>query len=500
MRWKCGLLILGLVLLGVLLSYGKRMEEARKHREEAARLQEVQKEEENQAEENEDSQRLPEREEEPEIPIPVYNGKIRVLMKGPEYANIYHEKLSITDGEQQWEFEVENDSAYVNGEPIEAERFPVCLDRMEDGRYTILSLERSYGKPSLEGRVEIYHTEQGFVLVNELWLEEYLKYVVPSEMPASYELEALKAQAVCARTYAYSQMQTYAYPEYLAHVDDSVQFQVYQNLDASPRTNQAVEETRGQILTYGGHAITAYYFSTSWGHTTNEEIWWEGDAEATPYLLGHCIDSEGTSLDLCEEEAFYQFLKEPGDGFYESDISWFRWNTRIDLEQLSANLNEALAARYEANPEAILTKRAGKFFSMPVKSIGTIKEIQVVERGQGGVLQCIQVSGSKRTIRILTEYNIRALLNVKGEAIYRKDGSKVTGGSLLPSGYFALTPLYKNEKLTGYVIEGGGFGHGAGMSQNGANAMAKQGKSWTEILHTFYTEVELSDLAETGAM
>ena len=100
------------------------------------------------------------------------------------------------------------------------------------------------------GELEYYEEENGWVIVNELPLEEYLRWVVPSEMPSYYSMEALKAQAVCARTYAVWHMQEYAYPEYEAHVDDSVSFQVYHNLENQETTDRAVRETEGQIMLY----------------------------------------------------------------------------------------------------------------------------------------------------------------------------------------------------------------------------------------------------------
>ena len=76
-------------------------------------------------------------------------------------------------------------------------------------------------QPSYRGHIELLRTADGIAVVNELPLEEYLYSVVPSEMPASYPLEALKAQAICARTYAYGHMLRAGYPRYGAHVDDS---------------------------------------------------------------------------------------------------------------------------------------------------------------------------------------------------------------------------------------------------------------------------------------
>ena len=108
-------------------------------------------------------------------------------------------------------------------------------------------------------------------MINELSVEDYLKAVVPSEMPSSYGMEALKAQAVCARTYAYKQMEDARLKEYGADVDDSVNFQVYRNLSPTEPTDQAVESTRGEILCQNGEPIEAYYFSTSSGRTSTDE-------------------------------------------------------------------------------------------------------------------------------------------------------------------------------------------------------------------------------------
>lgn len=110
-------------------------------------------------------------------------------------------------------------------------------------------------------------------MVNELPLENYLCKVVPSEMPASYQKEALKAQAICARSYAYRQIMDYAYPEYQAHVNDSTDYQVYNNSASQQAATEAVQETAGKVLKYNGNIITAYYYSTSCGKTTTMAAW-----------------------------------------------------------------------------------------------------------------------------------------------------------------------------------------------------------------------------------
>ena len=81
----------------------------------------------------------------------------------------------------------------------------------KEGEITVNSLKRGYGSPSYQGILELRTTAEGIAIINELPVENYLCRVVPSEMPSGYEIEALKAQAVCARSYAYRQMAEYGY-------------------------------------------------------------------------------------------------------------------------------------------------------------------------------------------------------------------------------------------------------------------------------------------------
>lgn len=98
---------------------------------------------------------------------------------------------------------------------------------------------------------------------------------------------------------------------------------------------------------------------------------------------------------------------------------------------------------------------------------------------------------------ISNEYDIRALLSPDGLSITRQDGSVVKGSTLLPSAYFTLEEQRdENNVLIGYVISGGGYGHGVGLSQNGAKGMAEAGMSYQEILAYFYKDVELADIAD----
>ena len=104
------------------------------------------------------------------------------------------------------------------------------------GRVRLENVGRSQGTPSYRGKLELVKGEEGILVINEVLLEEYLYAVVPSEMPSSYPLEALKSQAICARTYAYDKMCHAGLARYGAHVDDSSAFQVYNNIEENADT------------------------------------------------------------------------------------------------------------------------------------------------------------------------------------------------------------------------------------------------------------------------
>lgn len=306
-------------------------------------------------------------------------------------------------------------------------------------RIVINSLSRGYGTPSYRGIMELFSTPEGIIIVNELPVEEYLYAVVPSEMPASYCIEALKCQAICARSYAYCQMLNFGYPEYYAHVDDSVSFQVYGNSKEQETTTRAVKETGGKKLWYREQVMKTYYYSTSGGHSTSIEAWGTKLTDHNTYLKG---------VPICDEQG----------NDYERQLPWYRWEAKVPQELLG-NLIELNAG----------------------KEIGNLVNIEVIKQGVGGIALELKVTGSLKTITIATENKIRKALGGSGYEITKQDGVVVKSSNLLPSAFFTIE---KNGES--YIIKGRGYGHGIGMSQNGANEMAKSGKTYEEILDYFY--------------
>lgn len=361
----------------------------------------------------------------------------------------------------------------------------------EDG--SIYHEEKTLSK-SYPGELFYYEEEDGFVIVNEVPLEEYLRRVVPSEMPSAYALEAQKAQAVCARTYAVWQMREYAYPEYEAHVDDSVSYQVYNNIENQPSADQAVADTAGQIMLYKDEPVKAYYFATSCGSTTDENIWEKGDRESTPYIAGRMVSRDDTERDLTDEEAFGAYIKKKHGDDLEISEPWYRWSCYVPLSQIQKNIERWANERAARTEDGILLRDGDDYIWPDETDIGEVESARVIERNTGGAVQQMLLTGEKGTLKIKYEYNIRLMLGIPGQAIHKNDGTDAQGGNLLPSGYFVLEPVTEDGTLTGYQVYGGGLGHGAGMSQNGARILAEQGMGFEEILAYFYQGIHLAKL------
>ncbi len=131
------------------------------------------------------------------------------------------------------------------------------------------------------GSIEVWKGERGLYIITEIPLEEYTSGVVSAEVGRSWDAEALKAQAVVSRTYALYQKLHAKTPKNLYHLTSSVLSQVYRGGPVPDSVQKAVRETRGEILTYGGEPIIAYYHSTSCGMTEDPS---EVFGKSYPYL------------------------------------------------------------------------------------------------------------------------------------------------------------------------------------------------------------------------
>jgi stage II sporulation protein D len=455
---------------------------------------------------------------------------IRVLLKSSDYQGIFHEEPTVTAdtaftvvygaaddlkreshaaGE---ELTFDSESSYFEDDRI------WIVPEVLTGKVQVTNLKRSQGTPSYRGQLELIRTNEGVVVVNEVSLEDYLYSVVPSEMPSGYPKEALKAQAVCARTYAYAHMEKAGYPLYGAHVDDSTSYHVYNNVKEQESTTTAVKETYGELLlTAEGETAETFYYSTSCGVGSDANVWKTEAAGQIDYLSAKALnrktmallfaasdgqtDSDRKTEDgqemsgtenqediaalLQNETAFREFItsKDPDDFEYEE--SWYRWT--YEVEKLDTeHMLEVLKKRYAANNSLVLTWEKSAYVSKEIGKLDEITDIYIEKRGAGGVADELVIETKSERYKVISEHNIRYVLNDGASSVIRQDGSETASPNLLPSGFFVITTSQKDGNVVGYSLIGGGYGHGVGMSQNGARRMAQSGYTSEDILSFFY--------------
>ncbi|WP_432662602.1 stage II sporulation protein D [Wukongibacter baidiensis] len=277
-------------------------------------------------------------------------------------------------------------------------------------------------------RVYVKETQR----VKEIELEEYVKGVVASEMPAAFEIDALKAQAVAARTKALYQKIKYGDKGNPTHpgaeVCSDVHCQVYRNeeqlekvhskewmRDFWPRIEKAVEETKGLVATYEGKLIDPLYHSTSGGKTENSEDVFTAMA---PYLRS---------------------VESP----YEQESKHLDNETVVSTSEFITKINNTY-----------------KSCALSIDNIGN--SLKILQRSEGDRVSKIKVGNDT-----LTGRNIRELFGLK-------------------SANFKIT--ISGDKM---IFKTKGYGHGVGMSQYGANGMAKEGYTFEDILKHYYQGVDI---------
>lgn len=305
------------------------------------------------------------------------------------------------------------------------------------------------------GKLYLYSVGKQLYAVNEIPLEEYVACVVPGEMPSYYPKEALKAQAVCARTYALCHRNSA--DEYHADVGDSVSWQVFNNVGRKASTDEAVAETAGQLMMTGARPAVLYFYSTSWGFTGRDDVWY-----SEPESI--CLKSEYLGRGkkkLRSEYDFGKYIRKADPHAWEAKEEWFRWHTAFSQEQLAA-----LCQKYD-------------------DAVSEVISLQVTKRSSGYAALELSIDCGEKTLKISGEYDIREFLSPEGTNLVNQSETQ-NNRKILPSAYFMLDPVYKEGKLVKMNVYGGGLGHGAGMSQNAAKCMAEEGRDYREILASFF--------------
>ena len=343
-----------------------------------------------------------------------------------------------------------------------------------NGLLGVKDLKRAGTQALYHGAFELAKTNNGyFNLVNLIEVEDYLKGVVPNEMPVHFGLEALKAQSVSARNYVLSP-RTKSSPNY--DVVDSVASQVYFGANTEkPLSNRAVEETEGIVALYDWELILAQYSSTAGGYTESYSNAFsdpsskEFPSKEKPYLKAKPDILSQTPLNT--EEAAAAYYKSRPDA-YDIRSSYFRWTREWTADELKNALQSTLAAQSATGFVKPAFKKGD--------TLDDLIELKVVRRGDSGKIIEMEVVTKSQTYKVFKELVVRRLITKDGKA--------------LPS----ANVVFDNEKdengnLVAVKAYGGGFGHGVGMSQYGAGFMATELKlPFDKILKHYYTGISLT--------
>ncbi len=308
--------------------------------------------------------------------------------------------------------------------------------------------------------------EGRLMLIAILPLEKYLEGVVPSEMPVSFPQEALRAQAVAARSEALTRIGT-AHPNEPFDVCATVHCQVYTGLSkTASSSSQAVKHTRGMVLWAEDRICNAVYSSVCGGHGEDNDKTWGGDPK--PYLRGRY---DGAGLEkygsLSDEARVRRWIQDfPGAScntatvripdYLEYTRKYFRWNVTLTQDELQSSLSRALGWKQ-----------------------GKVLDLVPLERGVSGRILTLKVAGEKgQTV-------------IQGELAIRK--------ALSPTTLWSACFIVDKNGLSGnapgsFTLSGAGWGHGVGMCQTGAAMMALQGKHFYQILEFYFPGTRIRKL------
>ena len=318
-----------------------------------------------------------------------------------------------------------------------------------------------------EGALRIVVEADKIVAINELPVERYLRSVISSEMSATASLEFLKAHAVISRSWLLAQMEKRrrlnsgqdSFFSFIKKDDEIIRWhdredhtifdvcaddhcQRYQGIvsENGVMAEEAVNQTRGQVLLYDGDICDARFSKCCGGVTEEFQYCWEDTPK--PYLVS-INDPYCNTHDL---HILSQVLK----GYDQETSDFYRWTVEYTQEELS---------------ELVSRKLKDDF--------GQITDLIPLERGKSGRIWKLKIVGTKKTLTIGKELEIRRALSE----------------THLLSSNFDVT---KNKKV--FILNGRGWGHGVGLCQIGAAVMGEQGKAYDKILLFYYRNAEIQRL------
>ncbi|WNS75108.1 SpoIID/LytB domain-containing protein [Bacillus sp. DTU_2020_1000418_1_SI_GHA_SEK_038] len=311
-------------------------------------------------------------------------------------------------------------------------------------------------------------------IINILDMEDYLKGVVPSEMPASFHKEALKAQAISARSYAANTLM-------LTSTAASQVYRGYSGEDA--RTNAAIKETEGMLVKYNGKPIQTFFFSTSGGRTANVGDVWNSKQEHFPYLVS--VD------DPYESSPFSNWTESfPAETLLKS----------FGFTDLSAQIYDITLSKTGANGEVrgvtVKTSAGDKTVTgneSIIRNYFPLNNPQLYNKLQTNWFD-IQLNGSaSQNLSVQTSSGTSAIGDLKGQKVQTASGEVTLSDSKVS--IQTANGVMTNEgtgNITSVTLNGKGWGHRVGMSQYGAKGFAERGWTAEQILTHYFQGTTVS--------
>jgi stage II sporulation protein D len=303
------------------------------------------------------------------------------------------------------------------------------------------------GKP-YRGKIDLVRGNGGMLIINAVDIESYLRGVVPAEIGYLEEkkMEAVKAQAVAARTYALKRLGTGKNKNY--DLEATVADQVYKGKSAEQvLSDRAIVETAGVVAMHRGRLIDAYYSSTCGGRTAAIRDVWE--KENASYLRGVRDCARGQSE---KNQAYCR-----GSTYFEWTVTW----TGDELHRtLSRSLPNVLGKSID---------------------IGEIKDIRIRGSHRCGRVKTLEIRTTGGTYRVKGD-RVRWVLRQPGN------------GNALWSAKFKIKVKRSRGRVSQVVATGQGFGHGVGMCQEGAIQMSREGIRYEDILKHYYPGIRLEKM------
>ena len=353
-------------------------------------------------------------------------------------------------------------SIFINGEN-KYSRLVGPLLLSSNAEIGIVNLNRKGTPAKYKGMIEIRTSKsnKGFNIINVVDMDNYLRGVVPNEMPVGFGLEALKAQTIAARNYANNANIS---PNY--DVVDSTASQVYYGANSYRNiSDEAVLKTKGIYALYKNKPITALYFSTSPGITDDwDDVFSDGfNIGIHPYLKPK-YDLNNKPLKTEKDiEDFYT----RNDNGLDTNSPKFRWNVEFSKEELEKVLTQTLLQ--QSNAGLVNPKYDG---NVPISGL---REIKPLKRTNSGKITELLISTENGDFKVRKELGIRRVFKKNGAMLPSANFFIQTKGNNTEEHKFLGIFDIETKTPESYTFIGGGFGHGVGMSQFGAYAMAKTG-------------------------